>query len=416
MTSMKLRMIALFVVMFAAFSVGAVLADGSHELKFTGVVESLPATAGFIGDWKVGGKTVHVTGATEIQQEDGKVAVGAAVKVEGATRSDGSIDARQVEVKEAAAGSDDGSDDHSADLEFMGKIESLPGTSGFIGDWKVSGRTVHVTMSTRIEQEDGAVAVGATVKVEGTKRADDSVDAEDIEVKGAEGEPEPEDDMKLTGTIESLPATSGFIGDWKVSGKTVHVTASTKIETHDGAVALGAMVEVEGLLKTDGSIDAHKIEVKDNVAELKGTIELLPGTTGFIGDWKVSGKTVHVSSATKLNQEHGAIALGATVEVKGTMRADGSIDATTIEVKSSSSSSGDSTGEGDSAKVKGAIEALPAGSLIGDWKISGKTVHVVSSTKLKDEHGAFAVGTRVKVKGLRMSDGSVVATKIQSLD
>ena len=416
MTSMKLRMIALFVVMFAAFSVGAVLADGSHELKFTGVVESLPATAGFIGDWKVGGKTVHVTGATEIQQQDGKVAVGAAVKVEGATRSDGSIDARQVEVKEAAAGSDDGSDDHSADLEFMGKIESLPGTAGFIGDWKVSGRTVHVTMSTRIEQEDGAVAVGATVKVEGTKRADDSVDAEDIEVKGAEGEPEPEDDMKLTGTIESLPATAGFTGDWKVSGKTVHVTASTKIETHDGAVALGAMVEVEGLLKTDGSIDAHKIEVKDNVAELKGTIELLPGTTGFIGDWKVSGKTVHVSSATKLNQEHGAIALGATVEVKGTMRADGSIDATTIEVKSSSSSSGDSTGEGESAKVKGAIEALPAGSLIGDWKISGKTVHVVSSTKLKDEHGAFAVGTRVKVKGLRMSDGSVVATKIQSLD
>ena len=418
MTSMKLRMMALFVVMFAALSVGAVMADGGHEAetKFTGVVESLPATAGFIGDWKVGGKTVHVTSATEIEQEDGKVAVGATVKVEGATRSDGSIDARQIEVKEAAAGSDDDSDDDSADLEFMGKIESLPSTAGFIGDWKVSGRTVHVTSSTRIEQEDGPVAVGAMVKVEGTKRADDSVDAEEIEVKGAEAEPEPEDDMKLTGTIESLPATAGFIGDWKVSGKTVHVTASTKIETHDGAIALGAMVEVEGLLKTDGSIDAHKIEVKDNVSELKGTIELLPGTTGFIGDWKVSGKTVHVSSATKLDQEHGAIVLGAAVEVKGTMRADGSIDATRIEVKSSSSSSGDSTGEGESAKVKGAIESLPAGSLIGDWTISGKTVHVVSSTKLKDEHGAFTVGTRVKVKGFRMSDGSVVATKIQSRD
>src|SRR6185369_2545116 len=98
MASMKLRMMALFVVMFAALSVGAVMADGGHEAetKFTGVVESLTATAGFIGDWKVGGKTVHVTSATEIEQEDGKVAVGATVKVEGATRSDGSIDARQI--------------------------------------------------------------------------------------------------------------------------------------------------------------------------------------------------------------------------------------------------------------------------------------------------------------------------------
>jgi cytoskeletal protein CcmA (bactofilin family) len=425
MTSTRLRMIALLAVMFAALSVGAVLADGSHETKFTGVIESLPGTAGFIGDWKVSGKTVHVTSATQIQQDDGKVAVGATVKVEGATRTDGSIDARQVEVKEAASGGDDGGSgsgdgsDDSSDLEFTGQIDSLPSTAGFIGDWKVSGRTVHVTSSTRIEQEHGAVAVGAMVRVEGTKRADDSVDAEEIEVNGAQSGPgeDPDPEMKLTGTIESLPGTAGFIGDWKVSGKTVHVTASTHIETHDGAVALGAMVEAEGLLRTDGSLDARQIEVKDNVSELKGTIELLPGTTGFIGDWKVSGKTVHVSSTTTLDREHGAIALGAMVEVKGTMRADGSIDATRIEVKSSSSSSGpgDSV-EGESAKVKGAIESLPAASSIGDWTISGKLVHVVSSTKLNDEHGAFAIGTRVKVKGIRMSDGSVVATKIQSRD
>jgi hypothetical protein len=43
-------------------------------------------------------------------------------------------------------------------------------------------------------------------------------------------------------------------------------------------------------------------------------------------------------------------------------------------------------------------------------------VHVISSTKLKPEHGAFTIGTRVKIKGTPMTDGSVVATKIQVLN
>jgi hypothetical protein len=96
------------------------------------------------------------------------------------------------------------------------------------------------------------------------------------------------------------------------------------------------------------------------------------------------------------------------------MRADGSIDATRIEVQSASSGSG---GEGQSVNLKGTIQGFPSGSsLIGDWRISNQTVHVTSSTRLKTEHGAFAIGTRVKVKGLRLPDGSIVATRIQVRD
>src|SRR6266496_1239713 len=57
--------------------------------------------------------------------------------------------------------------DHDNENRFTGVIESLPSGAGFIGDWRVAGRTVHVTSSTRIEQTDGQVALGATVKVEG---------------------------------------------------------------------------------------------------------------------------------------------------------------------------------------------------------------------------------------------------------
>ena len=128
---------------------------------------------------------------------------------------------------------------HDNETKFTGVIESLPNTAGFIGDWRVSGRTVHVTSATRIEQEDGPVAVGATVKVEGNSRPDNSVDAEEIEVKhGAD-----EGEVKFKGTIETLPATPGFVGDWRVGGRTIHVSSSTRIETEDGPVAVGAFVD-----------------------------------------------------------------------------------------------------------------------------------------------------------------------------
>jgi hypothetical protein len=166
-------------------------------------------------------------------------------------------------------------------------------------------------------------------------------------------------------------------------------------------------------------MDATKIETKSNIGggdgrdELKGVIETLPGT-GLVGNWRVGGIIVHVSADTIINREHGPAEVGAFVEVAGTRRPDNSIDATRIEVKPAGVS--DSNGEGQPATVKGAIQSLPASGLVGDWTVAGRLVHVVSSTKLKSEHGAFAIGTRVKVKGMKMSDGSVVATKIQVKD
>lgn len=73
--------------------------------------------------------------------------------------------------------------DDDGNYKFYGTIESLPNTPGWIGDWVVSGRTVHVTSATRIEQKKGPVAVGAYVEVKGTQQADGSVNATKIEVK-----------------------------------------------------------------------------------------------------------------------------------------------------------------------------------------------------------------------------------------
>jgi cytoskeletal protein CcmA (bactofilin family) len=307
--------------------------------------------------------------------------------------------------------------------EVKGTIQSLP-ASGLVGDWRVANRTIHVTVTTRVDQEHGAAGVGASVEVKGTPQSDGSLNATSIEVKsgtdGSSGGGGSDDSapMDFKGTIETFP--SGLIGDWRVGGRILHVTAATRIQQELGPVAVGAFVEVKGSVQTDGSMNATKIEVKSNVAgndgrdELKGAIESLPNTTGFTGDWRVGGRTVHVTTFTVIDREHGAVLVGASVEIKGIARTDGSIDATKIEVNPGSSSDSGSTGE--DAGFKGAIESLPGGNLLGDWVISGRTVHVTSTSQLKSEHGAFGVGVRVKVKGTLRTDGSVDARKIQVRD
>ena len=311
------------------------------------------------------------------------------------------------------------------EVKFSGAIESMP-ASGRAGDYRVAGRTVHVNNSTEIEEEDGPLAIGAIVKVEGRQRSDGSIDATELEVKQAAsgggsgsgpggGDGRDQGEVKFKGTVESFPNTAGFVGDWRIGGRTIHVNNSTRIETEDGPVAPGAFAEVEGTQLADGSMNASKIEIKSNVNggdgrdELHGIIEQVPA--GLIGDWRVSGRTVHVASSTFVDQEHGAARAGALVEVKGSMQPDGSINATKIEVKVSLDTSG------ESGNFKGTIQSLPASAnLIGDWTISGRTVHVISTTQLKSEHGRFVVGARVKVKGIKMADGSTVATRIQVRD
>ena len=50
-------------------------------------------------------------------------------------------------------------------LKFFGNITSLP--DGLLGDWMVSGRTVHVVQGTEVEQDQGPAVIGACVDIEG---------------------------------------------------------------------------------------------------------------------------------------------------------------------------------------------------------------------------------------------------------
>src|SRR5204863_4679378 len=175
----------------------------------------------FIGDWKVGDRIVHVVAATKVNQEKGKIAVGAVVEVVGTERQDKSVDATSIEVKDTIG--------TASYVRFFGTLTKLPAAStavgnGLAGDWTVGGKTIHVVPQTRISQEHGRVEVGAYLEVEGNQRTDGSVDPVGIEVERDAGAPTGAIGyIDFYGPIRTISSSANFVGDWFVDGKSVHV-------------------------------------------------------------------------------------------------------------------------------------------------------------------------------------------------
>ena len=385
-------------------------------VKFLGRVEKLPDTNTRVGDWVVSGRTVRVTANTEIKQERFQLMVGSLVEVEGVVQLDGVIIATEIEVMANI-------DNPTLFVSFSGVIESLPNTANFIGDWKVSGRIVKVTDKTVINAERGRVVVGAHVLVSGALNIDGSVNAQKIEVREA---PNPPGFIRFLGRITALPNTQDLVGDWKVGERVVHVSANTKIDQDKAKAAVGALVEVEGMLRNDRSVDAMKIEVKSavndtaNFIRFFGEISALPpaqsGADGndsggkLVGDWTIGGKTVHVGERTRIRQEHGAPRIGAFVEVEGNLRTDNTIDANVIEVELDANRPDGAVGF---INFYGQIKALPQGGLIGDWTVGTKTVHVTDKVKIEPDRGKVMVNAFVAVRGYLLKDDTVSAIKIE---
>jgi hypothetical protein len=373
--------------------------DGAgRRIEFRGVIESLPSI-GLIGLWVVGGRRVEVSNTTRINQEHGAARVGAAVEVHGfITTSAGPINATEIEVLDDPA--------TARRVEFRGVIERLP-DGGLIGTWVVSGRRVHVSESTTINQEHGAARVGAVVEVHGVVRDDAEVNATEIEVQPGQDDGRR---VEFRGTIESLP-DGGLIGLWSVSGQRVNVSESTRIDQEHGRAKVGSLVEVHGVVRNGESIvNATEIEVKSSpddqarYVEFRGTITALPAS-GLLGDWQVDGRTVHVNERTRVDQEHGRAAVGALVEVKGWAQEDGSVLADSIEVKPD-------VDAGRDVQFRGTVERLPGEGLIGDWLVSGRIVHVTANTRIKGRDRVH-LGATVVVTGVGQADGSVTATLIK---
>jgi len=190
-----------------------------------------------------------------------------------------------------------GDDDNAGEVEFHGVIEALP-DPGPVGDWTVSGRTVHVTDATELEGNEQGDCDN-----EGDDDGDD------------QGENEGDDQGENDGD-------EGDDGDCDESA----------------TFAVGDDVEVEGVAQTDGSITASEIKAddqgddNDGTVVLRGTAQRIAQTASHIGLWKVSTHPIRVLKTTKIVRNGRTLHRGAHLRVTGRWFAGGTIRATRIAI------------------------------------------------------------------------------------
>ncbi|MCE5309526.1 MAG: DUF5666 domain-containing protein [Acidobacteriales bacterium] len=317
------------------------------KLVFQGAVEVLPQVqqnqpASLIGTWTVSGRSVIVTANTEIDQDRGPVAVGSCVMVMGTENPDKSVAASEIRTKSSQGGCVSAPPQDEDGVEFRGLIQNSVQQASNT-NLTVGGRTVQVSPTTVVLPHGAQLAVGTCIAVQGSLNGD-VVAASRIQQLGAgacHAGPGSGDGPRLVGLVETIP--NGQLGDWKVAGQTVRVTADTRLETERGAAQVGSCVEVRGQWQA-GVILASWLEVEDlsecqkhspGSFEMTGIVETKPAS-GNVGDWVISGRTVRAGASTVFDAAAGTLIVGACVEVEGTLQADGVLVATLIKVESQS--------------------------------------------------------------------------------
>jgi len=386
-----------------------------HRVEVRGVVaELIPSDSdpGHAGTMIVASgdvtSTVVVSTTTEIFGEkhdgNGKMAlassnmrltfadlqVGDRVEVKGELQGDGSLFAHWVKVE--------GGEHHNGEVEFRGRIESLPGTPDYVGVWVVAGISVQIDANTRIV---GTPVAGAWAEVKAARQNDGSLLATKIEVRNEH----PVSEVEFKGPINSFGPEY-----WVVRGITISITTTTQII---GSPAVGLVAEVHAEVMPDRSLVATRIKVHepeehhDRFVEFKGRIQSFSDT-----EWLVRGVTVLIDAQTAIE---GTPEVGKMAEVKGILQVDRTVLARKIEVK-------DSEGHGPKeVELRGTIVSMPATGFVGQW-----TVHALrgtlemnvafnadSQTIVDESHGVAQVGAFVEVHAVTQPDGSLLAKRIK---
>lgn len=301
------------------------------------------------------------------------------------------------------------------------------------GSFTVAGQTVMTNASTRFLL-DGAAAgpsalvAGRHVDVEGTSTSTGAVMASSVSIESEQEaehpvpdpqpEPKPEPEAELKGPVQNLTGSPASF-QFQINGSLITGNGSTMFDRSQFTdLKNGAIVEVKGSSQA-ASILATRIhveEVNEPAPPQAPAIEteftgLLTSKTGTspVFTLVVGGRTVHTTAATTFRRDGDSVdpnvlQTGMTLEVEGTQRADGSIDAGKITLEEA---------EDAEVRVQGTVSGLTGVCPAIQFTVNGATVITTSSTDFRTSCGALQNTSTVEVRGLRLSNGNVSATRVE---
>jgi len=246
----------------------------SAEAEAEGAIDTLSGSASAF-QFKIGSRVVHGDTTTLFTAGGGRTASfaslknGVVVEVKGQQR-DTFILATTVHVEDGENqpgddnGDDDG-DDHGGNQgpgtasEVRGTLKTIAGSKPTL-TLTIDTTTVHTTASTEVKQHGtsltfDALKVGQNLHVNGTRQADGSLTAREVEI---EDENENEDEFRVEGAMSALSGTCPSI-KFTVAGNPVSTSATTRFD--DGCTGLknGDSIEVRGSKQTNGTVAATRV-------------------------------------------------------------------------------------------------------------------------------------------------------------
>jgi hypothetical protein len=161
-----------------------------------------------------------------------------------------------------------------SEVELRGDIEQYMGGSTF----EIDGTVIHFDptgVATEIDVLGGVISNGLYVEIEGTIRADLSVDADKIEAEDEDFDDDV-DDISLQGIVSGFTdiALDFFIDSQLVNASTAQLSPASL------TLMDGLNVEVEGEI-VGGKLIADEVELREGETELRSTI----GTVDAINSW-----------------------------------------------------------------------------------------------------------------------------------
>lgn len=215
-------------------------------------------------------------------------------------------------------------------------------------------------------------------------------------------------DDNVEGPVQSIDAVAGTL---VVLGQTVRVGANTSFDDNIQPASLaglvvGDIVEVSGLVMSDGSIDATRIEKKPagSLFEVHGTISSLDTVARR---FNLNALVVDYSAAQLDDFPGGQPGNGQPVEAKGSaVDANGVLAATRVEFEGSPVSGA----AGDHVEIEGFITRFVSAQ---DFDVSGVPVTTGAATVFEGGTAAdLGLNVKVEVEGSLTAGGAISASKV----
>jgi hypothetical protein len=298
-------------------------------------------------------------------------------------------------------GSSGGSDNPVAGIDRGGITISQGPITGFGSvfvngvRYSTSGATVRIDGQPAIESQ---LRVGQVVRVSGT-----------VDTSGTTGTARTIDySSQVEGPVQAIDLAAGRI---VVLGQAVRIGPATSFSDDVSprgieGLAIGDRVEVSGLVGSDGTVDATRIEKQ--AAGLEAEAEGVASSVDTVARrFRINQLVVDYSGAQVSNFPNGQPAEGDLVEAKGSVNAQGTLVATRIERRSASL--GGSVNE--SAEIEGLVTRYVSAA---DFDVAGQRVTTVATTVYEGGSAAsLALNAQVEVEGTFDASGRVVARKLQ---